>query len=108
MQTAIFGNNQRIDFKHRHVFFEEAIIERAAQFICLLGEVAFQVKRFRQGTTVMRHETCRRINVKINDFFRCVMRNGLNVHAAFGRDDERDARRFTVDNDGKIKLAVNV
>ncbi len=84
MQTLIFSHDERINLEHAHIFGQEAIIKRATQLIRLFGEVALQVERFGQSPAVMRHEACGRVNVEIDDFFRCVMGHRFDIHTALG------------------------
>ena len=43
----------------------------------------------------------------VDDLLRRVVRDFLDVHAAFGRDDEGDARRGAIDEQGQIEFAID-
>ena len=56
----------------------------------------------------MAHDAGRRIDREGDDFFGRVVRDVLDVDAAFGRDHERDFGGFAVDQDREIELLVDV
>ena len=73
----------------------------------LLGEITRKLKRLRNSPAMMRHDAGRRIDGKCQDFFRRLVRDFLDVHAAFGGHDKGDARCFTIDQRRQIELAIN-
>ena len=56
---------------------------------------------------VIGHHAGRGIDREGNDLVGRIMRDLLDVHAAFGRNDESDAGRLAVDEHGQIELACN-
>ena len=107
-QLALLGDDQRIDLQHRHVLGDKGRIELGHQFFRLLGEIAGQVQRLRDGAAVMAHDAGRRIDRETDDLLRRVVRDVLDVDAAFGGDHERHLGGFAVDQDREIKLLVDV
>ncbi len=93
-ELAVLGDDQRIDLEQAHVLLDEGLVElgAAAALICLL-QIGVEAERLRRrcardagmmpvaGSTEM-----------VDDLFGRVVRDLLDVHAAFGRDDEGDAR----------------
>ena len=55
----------------------------------------------------MRHDAGGRIDREGQDFFRRLVRDLLDVHAAFGGDDEGDARGLAIDQHGEVELALD-
>ena len=107
-QLALLGDDQRVDLQHRHVLGDEGRIELRHQLFRLLGEIARQPQRLRDGAAVMAHDAGRRIDREGDDLLRVVVRDVLDVDAAFGGDHERHFGGFAVDQDRQIKLLVDV
>ena len=57
---------------------------------------------------MMAHDAGRRIDREADDLFRAVVRDVLDVDAAFGRNHERHFAGFAVDQDREIKLLVDI
>src|SRR5207344_1679488 len=70
-------------------------------------EIAGQLERLRYAAPMMRHDPGGRIDREGENFLRRLVRNFLDVHAAFGRDNERDARGFAINQRRKIELAID-
>ena len=102
------GDNQWVDFKHRHVFSYKGRIELLDQNARFLCKVTLEVKRFGYRAAMMRHHASRGVHREGNDLFRGRMGDFLNIHAAFGRDDKSDSSRRTVHEDGKIEFFRNI
>ena len=107
-QLALLGDDQRIDLQHRHVLGDEGRVELRHQLLRLLGEIAGEIQRLRDGAAVMAHDAGGRIDREGDDLFGRVVRDVLDVDAAFGRDHERHFRGFAVDQDREIELLVDV
>src|SRR6202166_656449 len=56
---------------------------------------------------MVRHDAGGRIDREGHDFFGMVLGDFLDIHAAFGRDHEGDARGFPIDQRGQIEFAVD-
>ena len=88
---VVLGHHQRIDLQQAHVLGREGAIELGQDCFDLLGEIARQLERLRHAAAVMRHDAGRRIDREGEDFLRRLVRDFLDVHAAFGGNDEGDA-----------------
>ena len=86
---------------------DEGAIELGQQIGGLLGEIAGELEHLRHPAAVMRHDAGGRIDREGEDFFRRVVGDLLDVHAAFGGDDKGDARGLAVDQRRKIELALD-
>src|SRR3546814_2850072 len=56
----------------------------------------------------MRHEAGRGIDVEGVDFLRAVVRDGFDIHPAFGRDDERNAAGDAIDKQGEVEFVRDI
>ena len=92
-QLLVLGDDQRIDLEQAHVLVDEGLVELRQQRTGLLGEIAVELQRVRDGAHVMRPDAGGRIDREGHDLLRRVVRDLFDVHAAFGRDDEGDAAR---------------
>ena len=72
-------------------FVSERGIELGQDRFDLLGEIAGKPEHLRHAAAVVRHDAGGRIDREGEDFFRRLVRNFLDIHAAFGGDDESDA-----------------
>ena len=104
----MLGDRERVDLDLLGIGAEERVIELRCGARCLLGEIAGQAQRVGDRAAVMRHEAGRGIDVERLDFFRRVVRDGFDVHAAFGRDDHRHAPGRTVDEQREVEFLVDV
>ena len=91
------GDDQRVDFQHRHVRGDEGLVELAEQLAGLLGEVAGQTQRRRQLQAVEAAHAGHRVDAEGDDLLRRRVGNLFNVHAALGGGDDRDPARFAID-----------
>ncbi|MFK4520552.1 hypothetical protein ABIF20_007917 [Bradyrhizobium japonicum] len=77
-------------------------------FCGLLGEIAGEFQRVGDGAAVMAHDAGRGIDREGDDLLGGVVRDVLDVDAAFGRHHERHARGLAVDQDREVELLVDV
>ncbi len=105
---AVGGDDQRVDLEHLHVLGDEAVIELRDEVFGFLRERALQAQHFRDQAAVMGHDAGRGIDRERVDFLRGVVRDRLDIHAAFGRDDEGDAARGAVDQHRQIEFALDI
>ncbi len=90
-QLAVFGLDQRVDLQHLAIEVHEGSVKLLGQLLRLLVEIAGQLEREGRRAAVMRHEALRRIDGDGGDLFRGRMRDFLDIHPAFGRNDHRHA-----------------
>ncbi len=93
--------------QHRHVFGDERGIEFGHQRSALFGLVPGEPEGVRRGAAVVRHDSGRRIDGKVDDLFRSVVRDIFDVDAALGGDDERHAPDGAIDQQRQIKFLVD-
>jgi len=86
----------------------EGGVERGGDLGRLLGEIAGQAQRGSDGAAVMRHEAGGGIDREAVDFLGRRMRDFLDIHAAFGRDDEGDAAGRTIDEEREVEFLGDV
>ena len=104
---VVLGHDQRIDLEQAHVLGRERGIELGQDLFDLLGEIARELERLRHAAAMMRHDAGGRIDREGEDFLRRLVRNFLDIHAAFGGDDESDARRLAIDQRRQIELSID-
>ena len=107
-QIARAGYNQRVNLQKRHVLFNKSAIEIGNQGGSLFHLVALQPQRKGDLAPVMAGYTTGGVNIDRQNFFRCLRRHFLNVHAAFGRGDEGNARGRTVDQRRQVEFAGDI
>src|SRR4029453_16989320 len=73
----------------------------------LLGEIAGQLERLSHAPAMMRHDSCRRIDRECEDFLRRLVRDFLNIHAAFCGDYKCDTRSLAIDQRRQVKFAID-
>ena len=108
-QPAVLHDDQRVDLEQAHVLLDEGLVERREQR--LRRPLPRRRSSFSASASscivALRHARLR-IDGDGDDLFRRVVGDGLDVHAAFGRDDEGDAADRAVDQQRQIELAVDV
>lgn len=107
-QPVVTRDDQRVDFQHVHVLGVERRVQLAEQLRALLGDVALQAERLGQGAAVGREDASGRIDGEGDDLVGRVVRHVFDIHAAFGRGDNRNARRDAIDQQGEVKLLGDV
>ena len=105
-QVAVFHDDQRVYFQHRHVLLGEGFIEDREEFHAVGARGAFEL----EGVAEFRRISIRdaAVDRQGHDLLRRIVRNRLDVHAAFGRNDESHLAGFAINQDGEIEFAVNV
>ncbi len=106
-QLFILGDDERVHLEQAHVLRGEGPIEVGDQRAHLLLQIGVETERLRQAPHVMRADVCDRIDRDGDDLVRRVVRDLLDVHAAFRGGDDRDARRLTVDQHREIEFLLD-
>ena len=105
--VALARDDERIDLEHAHVFGDEGLVELVDQRHALLHLIALKTERIGDLAPVKAADARRRINIEAQNLFRRLLRHFLDVHAAFGGNDEGDARGGAVNQNGKVEFAVD-
>jgi hypothetical protein len=87
---------------------EEGVVELGEHLGRLLGEVAGEAERRGDRAAVVRHQAGRRIDGDRLDLLGRVVGDRLDVHAALGRGDDRDAAGLAVDQQREIEFLGDV
>ena len=106
--VARTGDDQRIDLDQRAVEIGEGAVEAAEQ--CHEGVDLFARKAEREGdlAALIRLVTRGGIDRLLDDLVRRVVRHRLDIHAALGRGDDRDAAHRAIDQQREVELAFDV
>ncbi len=107
-QTAIFHDDQRVDLEHRHVLLDEGLVEDREEFHAIFAGRTVQLQRVAELRRIGFGHTSRRVDWQGEDFLRRLVRNFLDVHAAFSRGNKGRTARGAVNEKGEIEFAVNV
>ena len=106
-QLLVLGDDQRIHFEQAHVLLGERLVEAGEQRAHLLLQIGIEAERLGDAPHVMRADAGHRIDRDRDDLVGRVVRDLLDVHAAFGRDHDRDARGLAVEQHRQIELLVD-
>ncbi|ENN89596.1 hypothetical protein RHSP_59721 [Rhizobium freirei PRF 81] len=107
-QVAVGHDDQRVDLEQRHVLLDEGLVEDREERGSVFAGGPFELQRVGKRNRVGSRDARRRIDGDGDDLFRRIVRDGLDVHAAFGRNDESNLTDGTVDEDREIEFAVDV
>ena len=107
-QAAGVGHDQRVDLQHLHVFFHEGFVEDTHQGNAFFDLFALKAQSKCNAATVERLIAGGGINREAQDFFGRAGSDFFDVHAAFGRADERHAAGDAVNQQGEIQFAFDV
>ena len=108
LEVAVVHDDQRVDFQHLHVLLDEGTVEVAQQGHALLDLAAFQPEGEGNAAAVIGHVAGGRVDGEAQDLFGRAGGHFLDVHAAFGRSDDRDAAGATVHQEGEVQFTRNV
>src|SRR6056297_3362237 len=103
-QVALVGQDQRVDFQHLHVLFEEQRIEDAHQLDALLDLRALEAQHEGDPAAIDRLVAGGGINREAENLVGGAFGDFLDIHAAFGRGGERDARGLTIDQKREVEF----
>ena len=107
-QTAIFHDDQRVDLEHRHVLLDEGLVEDREQFHAVFAGGAVELQRVAELRRIGIGHARGRVDWQGEDFLGRLVRDFLDVHAAFGGGNKGRTARGAVDQQGEIEFAVNV
>ncbi len=106
-QVAFVGDDERVNFEHLAVFFGEQPVKRAHQRHALLHLLAFESEVEGDAAAMELLVAGGGIDREGQDLFRRLFGHFLDIHAAFGRADERDAGCLAVDEQGEVHFRRN-
>src|SRR5690606_14366580 len=108
LEIAVFHHDQRVDLQHLHVLFKEQAIQVLDQLDALLDLRTLEAKGTGHAAAVEIRKASRRIDAEADDLFGGRGRDLFDIHAAFGRGDEADARAAAINQKREIQLALDV
>ena len=107
-QMAVLHDDQRIDLQQRHVLFDERLVERREQGLGIVRGGTRELESLRDCSDVGIRDAGFRLDGDRVDLLRRVVGDRLDVHAAFGRNDEGHLTDRPVDQERAVELAVDV
>jgi hypothetical protein len=87
---------------------DERVVKLLGELLALLVEIALKAQRKSDARVMVRHEALRRVDRDGDDLLGGVVRDFLDVHAAFGRGDHGNAARRTVHQHGEVIFALDI
>ena len=106
-QVAAVGDDQRVDFEHFHVFFDECFEQLTHQGDALFDLLAFKPQGESNATAVVGLEARGGVNREADDFFRCGLGYFFDVHAALRGADEPDARGLAIHQQREVQFGFD-
>ena len=103
-----FAHRQRVDFDLFGIGADERAVETGKHSLRLLGQVAGQAKCLGNAAPMMGLKASGGIDQYGVDFLGAVMRHVFDVHAAFGRGNNRDTACCSVDEQSEVEFLLNV
>ncbi len=104
-QIARVGDDEGVDLDHLGVLLDKEPEETVDEVRALLDLLALEPEREGDAAAVKALDAGRGIDGEGQNLFGAVGGDFLDVHAALGRADKRDAARFAVDQEREVKLA---
>src|SRR5271170_2970421 len=107
-QLAIARDDQRIDFDHRRICFEERAIERLQERQRYIYQLAGQPQTEGELASVVRLETRLGTNHFFQNCGRLFLRHFLDFHAPRGAGHNERRSRGTIEQNAEIQLPLYV
>src|SRR5262245_78613 len=108
VKLAVLGQKEGVDFEERGVHFDEGPIEREHELRGFAGELRRQAQAERQIARLERLHPDGGVDVFLQDFFRGLGCDLLDVHAACGRGHKNQLRDRAVEQQSQIKLLFDL
>ncbi len=105
---TVLHDDQRIDLEQAHVLVGEGLVERREHRRGIGAGGPLEPKRRDDPGDVGIGDPDPGIDVDGDDPLGRVVGNGLDIHAAFGRDDEGDLAGLAIDEQRAVELARDV
>ncbi len=105
---AVLHDDQRVDLEHVHVLLDEGLVQDREQRLAVFGGVARQLQRSIDRGDVLGGHAGFRVDGDGVDLLRRGVGHFLDVHAAFGRNDEGGLTDRAVDQQRAVQLTGDV